>query len=176
MRKRNKIPPRFAVTRRGYDIPSVEAYIESEREKADKAGLEQKERIRALQARCDALSEELDVYRGKEEQIKSALMAAGEQAEKKELDIKLRYATELERLKLFRAKWTNAYEELKERYSFGKDALNMESVAVSVKLELENSSPAVFRWTRRARRTKLNSRSKRRRRVFRRRTRARCGS
>lgn len=137
MRKKSKIPPRFAVTRRGYDIPSVEAYIESEREKADKAGLEQKERIRALQARCDALSEELDVYRGKEEQIKSALLAAGEQAEKKELDIKLRYATELERLKLFRAKWTNAYEELKERYSFGKDALNMESVAVSVKLELE---------------------------------------
>ena len=88
MRKRNKIPPRFAVTRRGYDIPSVEAYI-------------------------------------------------GEQAEKTELDIKLRYAMELERLKLFRAKWTGAYEELKERYSFGKDALNMESVAVSVKLELE---------------------------------------
>lgn len=137
MKKKRKLPPRFAVVRRGYDIASVEAFIDLEREKADKAGLEQKERIRVLKAQCDRLTEELEVYRAKEEQIKSALIAAGEQAEKTELDIKMRYAMELERLKLFRAKWTGAYEELKERYSFGKDALNMESVAVSVKVELE---------------------------------------
>ena len=137
MKKRNKPQPRFAVVRRGYDIASVEAYIALEREKADKAGLEQKERIRVLKAQCDRLVEELEVYRDKEEQIKAALIAAGEQAEKTELDIKLRYAMELERLKLFRAKWTGAYEELKERYGFGKDALNMESVAVSVRMELE---------------------------------------
>ena len=128
MKKRNKPQPRFAVVRRGYDIASVEAYIALEREKADKAGLEQKERIRVLKAQCDRLAEE---------QIKAALIAAGEQAEKTELDIKLRYAMELERLKLFRAKWKGAYEELKERYGFGKDALNMESVAVSVRMELE---------------------------------------
>lgn len=137
MKKRNKPQPRFAVVRRGYDIASVEAYIALEREKADKAGLEQKERIRVLKAQCDRMAEELEVYRDKEEQIKAALIAAGEQAEKTELDIKLRYAMELERLKLFRAKWTGAYEELKERYGFGKDALNMESVAVSVRMELE---------------------------------------
>ena len=77
------------------------------------------------------------MYRDREEQIKGALLAAGEQAEKTVLDIKLRYAMELERLKLFRAKWTGAYEEIKKRYNFSKDALNMESVAVSVKLELE---------------------------------------
>ena len=137
MKKRNKPQPRFAVVRRGYAIASVEAHIALEREKADKAGLEQKERIRVLKAQCDRLAEELEVYRDKEEQIKAALIAAGEQAEKTELDIKLRYAMELERLKLFRAKWTGAYEELKERYGFGKDALNMESVAVSVRMELE---------------------------------------
>ena len=137
MKKKNKMQPRFALVRRGYDVDSVEAYISLEREKADRAGLEQKERIRVLKAQCDRLSEELSVYRDREEQIKGALLAAGEQAEKTVLDIKLRYAMELERLKLFRAKWTGAYEEIKKRYNFSRDALNMESVAVSVKLELE---------------------------------------
>ena len=137
MKKKNKMQPRFALVRRGYDVDSVEAYISLEREKTDRAGLEQKERIRVLKAQCDRLSEELSVYRDREEQIKGALLAAGEQAEKTVLDIKLRYAMELERLKLFRAKWTGAYEEIKKRYNFSRDALNMESVAVSVKLELE---------------------------------------
>ena len=137
MRRKKKVQPRFALVRRGYDVDSVEAYIALEREKADRAGLEQKERIRVLKAQCERLTEELAVYRDKEEQIKSALITAGEQAEKTTLDIKFRYAMELERLKLFRAKWTGAYEEIKQRYNFSKDALNMESVALSVKLELE---------------------------------------
>lgn len=137
MKRKKKVQPRFALVRRGYDVDSVEAYIALEREKADRAGLEQKERIRVLKAQCERLAEELSVYRDKEEQIKSALITAGEQAEKTTLDIKFRYAMELERLKLFRAKWTGAYEEIKQRYNFSKDALNMESVALSVKLELE---------------------------------------
>ena len=127
----------FAKVRRGYDVESVEAYIALERDKAERAGMEQKERIRVLKADCERLTEELQVYRDREESIKTALLSATEKAEKTLLDVKFRYALELERLKLFRAKWTSAYEEIKERYNFGKDALNMESVAVSVKLELE---------------------------------------
>lgn len=136
-KKSVKPQPRFALVRHGYDVGSVEAYITMEREKAERAGLEQKERIRLLKAQVEELNTELGVYRGKEEQIKTALMSATEQAEKTVLDIKFRYAMELERLKLFRAKWTQAYEEIKERYNFSKDALNMESVAVSAKLEIE---------------------------------------
>ena len=64
-------------------------------------------------------------------------MSATEQAEALVLDAKFRCALELTRLQTFRAKWTAAYEEMKERYKFGGDALNMESVALSVKLELE---------------------------------------
>lgn len=82
MKKKKKFAPRFAIARRGYDIDSVEAYIALEREKADRAGLEQKERIRLLKAQCERLTAELGVYRDKEEQIKSALITAGEQAEK----------------------------------------------------------------------------------------------
>lgn len=137
IRKLKKTQPRFAIVRRGYDTESVEAYISLEHEKAERAGLEQKERIRLLKSRCEELAAELAVYRDKEEQIKTALLSATEKAEKTVLDVKFRYAMELERLKLFRAKWVNAYEEIKERYHFSKDALNMESVVVSTKLELE---------------------------------------
>lgn len=136
-KKANKVQPRFALVRRGYDVASTEAYIAAERDKAERIGLEQKERIRLLKSQVEQLTAELNVYRDKEEQIKSALMSATEQAEKTVLDVKFRYAMELERLKLFRAKWTSAYEEIKERYNFSKDALNMESVALSTKLEIE---------------------------------------
>lgn len=137
MKKKVKVAPRFALVRRGYDVPSVESYISLEREKADKAGAEQRERIRALTEKCDKLTAELDAYRAREGQIKNALISATEQAERTSLDVKFRYAMELNRLQTFRAKWTAAYEEMKERYKFGGDALNMESVALSVKIELE---------------------------------------
>lgn len=137
MKKKTKVTPRFALVRRGYDVASVEAYIGLEREKADKAGAEQRERIRALTEKCDRLNAELADYRSREGQIKNALISATEQAERTTLDVKFRYAMELNRLQVFRAKWTSAYEEIKERYKFGGDALNMESVALSVKIELE---------------------------------------
>lgn len=137
MKKKVKVAPRFALVRRGYDVTSVESYIALEREKAEKAGAEQRERIRALTEKCDRLTIELDSYRSREGQIKNALISATEQAERTSLDVKFRYAMELNRLQTFRAKWTAAYEEMKERYKFGGDALNMESVALSVKIELE---------------------------------------
>lgn len=137
MKKKARTAPRFALVRRGYDVPSVEAYIGLEREKTDKAGAEQRERIRSLTERCDKLTAELERYRTREGQIKNALISATEQAERTMLDIKFRFAMELNRLQIFRAKWTSAYEEIKERYKFGGDALNMESVALSVKIELE---------------------------------------
>ncbi len=137
MKKKARTAPRFALVRRGYDVPSVEAYIGLEREKTDKAGAEQRERIRSLTERCDKLTAELERYRTREGQIKNALISATEQAERTTLDIKFRFAMELNRLQIFRAKWTSAYEEIKERYKFGGDALNMESVALSVKIELE---------------------------------------
>ena len=137
MKRRVKSQPRFAVVRRGYDIASVEAFIALEKQKAEESGARQRERIKALTAECEAAKKEAGSLRAREEQIKTTLMSATEQAEALVLDAKFRCALELTRLQTFRAKWTAAYEEMKERYKFGGDALNMESVALSVKLELE---------------------------------------
>lgn len=81
--------------------------------------------------------DELAALKNREEQIKLALVTATDNARKLNEDVRLRYERELERLRLFRAKWINVYEQLKERYHFDKDALNVESVAVSIELELK---------------------------------------
>ena len=137
MKRKNKRISRFAIKRRGYDVAAVEAFIEREQARADEVQLSQRERIVALSEECKRLETELAELRGREEQIKSAFLTATQNADKLTADVKARYSAELERLRLFRAKWTSAYDQLKERYHFDKDALNMESVAVTTQLELQ---------------------------------------
>ena len=104
--------------------------------KHDSALVEQKERIAILKQQNEELTTQLAVFKGREDQIKMTLLKATKTAEELDEQIRQKYKTELERLKLFRAKWTNAYEEMKDRYHFSKDALNMESVAVQTELDL----------------------------------------
>lgn len=135
--KRTKKASRFPIKRRGYDVDAVESYIAAEISRAEGAQLSARERISSLEAEREELKRQLGELKGKEEQIKAAVISATQNADRLTADAKARYALELNRLKLFRAKWTGAYEELKERYHFDKDALNMESVAVSVELDLK---------------------------------------
>lgn len=137
MKKNIKKVARFSLKRRGYDIAEVEKFITDERERSDEVQLNQRERINGLAEENKRLLDELAVYKEKEEQIKNAFITATQNADKLTADVKARYAEELERLRLFRAKWIGAYEQLKDRYHFDKDALNMESVAVSTQLELQ---------------------------------------
>lgn len=134
---KKKKATRFAICRKGYDIDAVESYIALESAKYDEAQLAERNRIKELQLECERLQNRVDELTAREEQIKSALITATKNADKLSADVKARYAVELERLRLFRAKWNNAYEQMKDRYHFDKDALNMESVAVSVELELK---------------------------------------
>lgn len=134
---KKKKEERFKRTRRGYSVDEVEAYVTSTAEAYEKTGREQRERIAELNAKIDELNAIIKDYRAREDGIASAFITANEKAEKLTADIRLRYGMELERLRLFREKWTGVYAELKERYRFDKDALNMESVAVQTKLEIE---------------------------------------
>ena len=127
---------RFKLRYRGYDVKEVENYISELQTKNESAAIEQRERIESLKRQNEALMAELSVLKSREEQIKVTLLKATNTANELDEQIKNRYKTELERLKLFRAKWTGAYEELRDRYHFSKDALNMESVAVQTELEL----------------------------------------
>ncbi len=128
---------KFGLKCRGYDVKAVNSYIDAEKKRSDEVQLLSSERIADLKTQVSELTKELTALRGREEQIKAALISATQNADKLLSDVKGRCAEELNRLRLFRAKWTGAYEQLKERYHFDKDALNMESVAISVELELQ---------------------------------------
>ena len=136
MKKANK-QDMFTIERKGYSQKEVEDYILKEIEKNEIIHSEQRGRIEELLEEIDVLKKVVDDYKSKEDKIAEALIVASEKADKMTADIKLRYAMELDRLNMFRAKWTGAYNELKERYGFDSDALNMESVAISTKLEIE---------------------------------------
>ena len=137
MKTKNKNNLRFPIERRGYSREAVESWIALEGAKTDEIQLEQRERVNALKAENDALKLQVETLKGREEQIKLALVSATQNADRLSEDVKRRYKQELERLRLFRAKWLGAYEQMRERYHFDKDALNVESVAVSVEMELK---------------------------------------
>ncbi|MBQ9276674.1 MAG: DivIVA domain-containing protein [Clostridia bacterium] len=139
---------RFKVRHKGYDREAVESFIADMNEKSESALMAQKERIAGLVKQNEDLSTKLKVYEAREEQIKLTLVRATKTAEELEAEIKRKYKAELDRLKLFRAKWTSAYIDLKERYHFAKDALNMESVAVQTELELTKYLSQEFSLTR----------------------------
>ena len=134
---KKKKTPRFPLARKGYDRDAVESYIALEQAKADEIQLEQRERVNALKQENETLKLQVETLKGREEQIKLALVSATQNADRMSEDVKRKYKQELDRLRLFRAKWLGAYEQMRERYHFDKDALNVESVAVSVEIELK---------------------------------------
>ncbi|MDY6077807.1 MAG: hypothetical protein SPI46_00255 [Eubacteriales bacterium] len=84
------------------------------------------------------LAKETETLRSKEEEVKNVLAAATKKAFDIKTDMKLQYAMETERLKLFKTKWTGAYDDLKKKYGFDKDALLVESTVTDVSLKIEN--------------------------------------
>lgn len=135
--KKSKQNERFALEKKGYNKEDVERFIFEENARYEKIHCEQRERIDALVEENLALKELVKEYKSKEDKIAEAIIVARENADKMTAEIKLRYMMELDRLNMFRAKWTGVYDELKERYGFDGDALNVESVALSTKLEIE---------------------------------------
>lgn len=128
---------RFTTERKGYTKREVDEFLLAEKNKNETVHQELKDRINALVEENVALKKTVEEYKQKENKIAEAILTAKENADKMTAEIKLRYMMELDRLNLFRAKWTGVYDELKQRYGFDGDALNVESVVVSTKLEIE---------------------------------------
>ena len=126
----------FRKVLRGYDEKEVNVFLTKLNDNFASVSQEQKERIDELKEQNEKLSEELSVYRKKEKLIERTLTEATRRAEDIESELKTQYALEIERLKIFQAKWTNCYEELKNKYHFDKDVNNMESLVINTKQTL----------------------------------------
>lgn len=136
--KAKKAEGNFTVVKQGYDRKEVHDYIKSLVERNENLVKENQSRLINIKTENNELKSQLFEFKAREEEIKNSLFAASEKANEMTIELKIQYALEIERLKIFQAKWTNCYEELKERYHFGKDAMNMESLVASTALEIEN--------------------------------------
>lgn len=83
------------------------------------------------------LASEVEKYKKCEDEVKNVLAVATKKAFDIKTDMKLQYALETERLKIFKAKWTSAYDELKRKYGFDTDAAIVESAVTDVSLKIE---------------------------------------
>ncbi len=137
MKKKNKSKGNFDVKGRGYDCGQVDGYLKKIEDENAQLVEKQRDRIVAMTSEISALKDEIAKYKSLEGQIKSSIIAATEKQNEMLSEVEFRYGAELDRLEKFREKWTAVYNDLKERYNFSKDALNMESVAVSTRLEIE---------------------------------------
>lgn len=93
--------------------------------------------VDGLKEENQRLSKEIEKYKENEDEVKNVLAVATKKAFDIKTDIKLQYALETERLKLFKAKWTSAYDDLKKKYSFDTDANLVESTVTDVSLKIE---------------------------------------
>ncbi len=134
---KKKAEGKFLIVHRGYKRDQVDKYLSDLVAENEKIHSEQRDRILALTEEIKSLKAAVKECKDREGQISSAIVSATDKGEKMMAEMRMRYAMELERLNLFRAKWTGVYQELKERYGFDGDALNLESVAVSTRLEIE---------------------------------------
>lgn len=126
----------FKKVMRGYDETEVNTFLAKLNENFANVTAEQKSRIDELKAINESLSEQLNAYKKKEKLIERTITQATKRASDIENELKTQYALEIERLKIFQAKWTNCYEELKLKYHFDKDSNNMESLVISTKQSL----------------------------------------
>ena len=96
------------------------------------------ERLQKDARRIEVLeASEVEKYKKCEDEVKNVLAVATKKAFDIKTDMKLQYALETERLKIFKAKWTSAYDELKRKYGFDTDAAIVESTVTDVSLKIE---------------------------------------
>ncbi len=147
----------FSIVKKGYAQHEVDQFFLDLSEKYSKAIKQSNATAQQLKEEVDMLRQENTAFKAKEADITNALIIASNKAQEMSDDIKLKYAMELDRLKLFRKKWENSYNEMSERYHFSKDAINLESVVASTCIEIEKFLQADFLIERKANTDKMHS-------------------
>lgn len=96
----------FAIVRKGYDPKQVDAYLEKLTRQYDDATLERTDRIEELKHENARLQEQITRLQDKQQTVELLLEQAADKAKEMEYASKVRYCLEGERIRLFRAKWT----------------------------------------------------------------------
>ncbi|MDR3293525.1 MAG: DivIVA domain-containing protein [Clostridiales bacterium] len=122
----------FSVVKKGYDKTEVDDYIAKTNGYLEDKLKEQKLRINELKNQNLKLAKIIKELKGREDDVKNALIAANEKSKEIASAARLKYAMEGQRLRLLQAKWLNHFEtEACENDDYKK------SQAYYVKIEAE---------------------------------------
>ena len=106
----------FNIERKGYNKEHVDGHIKQLTMRYETAAAEQKDRIFELKSALSTSEKLIEEYRRKEGEINSALVAAVNKAREMEDIAEKKYDLEIQRLKLFNAKWQSYFNEIIKRY------------------------------------------------------------
>ena len=106
----------FNIERKGYNKEQVDGHIKQLTMRYESAAAEQKDRIFELKSALSTSEKLIEEYRRKEGEINSALVAAVNKAREMEDIAEKKYDLEIQRLKLFNAKWQSYFNEIIKRY------------------------------------------------------------
>lgn len=128
----------FSLEKKGYCKKEVETYLKSYKESFEQTLKEQRERIDSLKAENENLSKIIAVYKEKEDCVSEALLSAINKAKEVENAVRIRFAVEGERVKLFQAKWTKYAEKLKNKAVSQQESDSLNDYLESVKAQLSD--------------------------------------
>ena len=103
--------PKFAPAHRGYNKQQVDQYVRQKQEEYAHTLDAMRERIAGLEEQLKAIERESDQIKAKENKIAQALLDATDYKQAKLDEIERLGNAEMDRLKLFRAKWTTYVQE-----------------------------------------------------------------
>ncbi len=107
---------KFDLERKGYNKAQVDGHLKQVTLQYENSLAEQKDRIFELKGSISMAEKLLDEYKKKESEINSALLAAVNKAKEMEDAAEKKYDLEIQRLKLFNAKWQSYFNEIIKRY------------------------------------------------------------
>jgi len=129
----------FSVVRKGYDINQVDAYVNKVVTFTESKLEEQKKRIDELKEENRLLQSKIDDYKKSEETVSEALINATKKANEIITASKMRFALEGERIRLFRAKWTQYVESAVKKIRDIDESVNMQAYLIKTEDEMREA-------------------------------------
>ena len=130
---------KFTLEKKGYNKKEVDEYLQIYISKSEETLKEQKARIDSLKKENEKLEEALKIYKEKENCVSEALVSAVNKAKEVENAVRIRFAVEGERIKLFQSKWTKHVEKIKNQILPDSEVMTLNNYLEKVKGELGES-------------------------------------
>lgn len=126
----------FSIVKKGYDKNEVDRFIFDMHSRNEDVLREQRDRIDSLKKENEKLKNIINGFKERENCVSEALLSAVNKAKEVEDSVKVKFAMECERIRVFQTKWTGYVEKAKAEIEPPESAKTLNSALESIKKEL----------------------------------------